>query len=184
MNSTHSFSKVDADRILKRAAEIEGSEETGPVSVDELRSIASEAGFGAQAVERAIAEAQQDTLARIQRNPVQRSGLIWVDLSTFRTIPIQIRSEQLIRAVRLLSPYRDGAAHVKLEEQQMTWKDRKGLRFSVTVAGGVTEIHVLVSRPLVRRRRWMRWVKDAADRLESLVLLVAAQDYADGGTDR
>ena len=35
------FSKIDADRILKRAAEIEGSEDSGPLTIDELRSIAA-----------------------------------------------------------------------------------------------------------------------------------------------
>jgi len=53
------FSKIDADRILMRAAEIEGSEGSRALTVDELRSISGEAGFGSQAVERAIAEAQQ-----------------------------------------------------------------------------------------------------------------------------
>lgn len=176
MNKSHTFSKNDADRILKRAAEIEGSDDTGPVSVEELRSIASEAGFGAQAVERAIAEAQQAAVAQIQRNPVQKSGVVLVYLSTFRSIPIEINSDQLMRAVRLLAPYREGPPQVNLEEQQFTWRDRKGIRFSVTSVGGTTEIHVTMSKFAVRRRRLMRWVKDAADRLESLVLLVAAQE--------
>jgi hypothetical protein len=48
------FSKIEADRILKRAVEIEGSEDGRPLSIDELRSIAGEAGFGSEAIERAI----------------------------------------------------------------------------------------------------------------------------------
>ena len=40
MTNSPMFSKMAADRILRRAAEIEGSEESGPVTVDELRSIA------------------------------------------------------------------------------------------------------------------------------------------------
>ena len=54
--------------------------------------------------------------------------------------------------------------------------DRKGIRFAVSSAGGVTEIRVYVSKVLLRRGRWMGWVKAAADRLEMLALLVARQD--------
>ena len=70
------FSKIDAHRILKRAAEIEGSDDAGPLTADELRSIAGEAGFGSQAVERAIAEVQQAGPTEVHRHPVQRSGLV------------------------------------------------------------------------------------------------------------
>ena len=96
---THSimFSKLDADQILRRAAEIEGSEDTGPITVAELRSIAGEAGFGRQAIERAIAEAQQAGSAVVRRNPVQKSGLMITNLSTIRVIPLDISSEQLMR---------------------------------------------------------------------------------------
>ena len=176
MHNPHSFSKLDVDRILRRAAEIEGSEDARPITVAELRSIAGEAGFGSQAVERAIAEAQQDAATKISRHPVQRSGLVKAYLWTLRTIPIEISSEQLMSAVRLFQPYRDGPAQVKLEEFQITWRDRKGLGFRVSSAGGVTEIRVFVSKFLIRRGRWMGWVKSAADRLETLVLLVATQE--------
>lgn len=171
------FSKIDADRILKRAGEIEGSEDAQPLTVDELRSIAREAGFGSNAVERAIAEAQRAAAARaIRRPPVQRSGLIYVTFSTVRSIPVEVGSEQLMNAVRLLQPYREGPAQIKLEEQQITWRDRKGIRFTVTSTGAVTELRVFVSRFTFRRGRWAAWVKSAADRLETLVLLVAAED--------
>jgi hypothetical protein len=43
----------------------------------------------------------------------------------------------------------------------------------MTSAGGTTEIRVFVSKVLLRRGRWMGWVKSAADRLETLTLLVA-----------
>ena len=59
MTSSPLFSKAEADRILKRAAEIEGSGTADPLTVAELRSIAGEAGFGAAAVDRAIAEARR-----------------------------------------------------------------------------------------------------------------------------
>ena len=170
------FSKIEADRILKRAAEIEGSEDAGPLTVDELRSIAGEAGFGSQAVERAIAEAQQATSTEVRRPPVQRSGVVIAHLSTIRSVPVEVSSEQLMRAVRLFQPYREGPAHVKLEEHQITWRDRKGIRFTVTSAGGVAEIRVVVSKMRFRRGRWMGWGKSAADRLETLVFLVATQD--------
>ena len=173
------FSKIAADHILKRAAEIEGSEDARPLSLEELRSIASEAGFGYQAVERSIAEAQLASRAEVRSDPVQRSGLVITHLSTVRAIPIDITSEQLMRAVRLLQPYRDGPAHINLEEHQVTWRDRKGLRFTVTSAAGVTEIRVMVSRPIARARKWTTWVKAAADRLESLIYLVAARDLGD-----
>ncbi len=170
------FSKIDADRILKRAAEIEGSEDSGPLTIDELRSIAGEAGFGAQAVERAIVEAQQARPVDVRHNPVQKSGWVFVHLSTVRSIPIGISSDQLMKAVRLFPPYREGPAHVNLGDHEITWRDRKGLRFTVTSAGGVTEVRVFVSKLFVRRVTWMKWVKSAADRLEELVFLVAARE--------
>ena len=37
-------------------------------------------------------------------------------------LPLQISSEQLMRAVRLFQPYREGPAQIKLEEQQITWR--------------------------------------------------------------
>ena len=173
------FSKIDADRILKRAAEIEGSEDPGPLTIDELRSIAGEAGFGMHAVERAIVEAQQAAPTEVRHHPVQKSGLIIVHLSTTRTVPIQISSEQLMDAVRLFQPYREGPAPVNLGEHQITWRDKMGLRFTVMSGGGVTEVTVYVSRFFVVKRRWMRWVKLAADRLEALVFLVSNQPLPD-----
>jgi hypothetical protein len=169
------FTKTDADRILKRAAEIEGSEETRSFSLAELRSIAGEAGFGQQAVERAIAEARRVASGDQHPPPVRRSGLVISHLSTTRSLPVQASSEQLMRAVRLLQPYREGPARVKLEEQQLAWRDRKGLEFTVRSSSGTTEIEVYVSKFLLRRGKWMGWVKTAADRLETLVFLSATQ---------
>jgi hypothetical protein len=176
MTETPIFSKIDADWVLKRASEIEGSEDSKPVTVDELRSIAGEAGFGAQAVEKAIAEAQRAAATGAHRPPVQKWGLVLTRLSTIRSIPVAISSEDLMRAVRLFQPYREGPAHVKLEESQITWRDRKGIRFTVSSGGGVTEIRVFVSKFLLRKGKWMGWVKAAADRLETLVFVVATQD--------
>jgi hypothetical protein len=174
MNETPHFSRLDADRILRRAAEIEGSDEGRHLTVAELRLIAEEAGFGADAVQRAIAEAR-DGQPGVHRPAVQRWGLVVTHLSAIREVPVEVSSEQLMRAVRLVQPYREGPPQVKLEEHEVTWRDRKGLRFAVTSANGVTEIRVYVSRVLVRRGRWMGWVKAAADRLETLVLMVAAR---------
>ncbi len=173
MADSPTFSKIDADRILKRASEIEGSEDTRPLTIDELRSIAGEAGFGAHAVERAIVEAQQAAPTEVHHHPVQKSGLLIAHLSTVRTIPIGISSDQLMKAVRLFQPYREGPAHVNLGEHHITWRDRKGLRFTLMSAGGVTEVTVYVSKFFVRQRKWTSWVKSAADRLEALVLLVS-----------
>ncbi len=170
------FSKLEADRILKRAAEIEGSDDTGPLTVDELRSIAGEAGFGSHAVERAIVEAQRAGTTEVRRHPVQKSGLVFTHLSTFRAIPIEISSDQLMKAVRLFPPYREGPAQVNLGDHQITWRDSKGLGFTVTSAGGVTEVRVYASKFFIRRVTWMKWVKSAADRLEELVFLVAARE--------
>jgi hypothetical protein len=173
MTESNQFTKLDADRILNRAAEIERSEDGRPLTVDELRSIAREAGFGPRAVERAIAEARVAASRDIRRPPVQRSGWIFTHLSTVRTVPVEISSEQLMRAVRLFQPYREGPAQVKLEEHQITWRDEKGIRFTVVSSGGDTEIRVYVSKVLARRGRWMGWVKSAADRLETLVFMVS-----------
>ena len=169
------FSRADADRILRRAAEIDGSGDTGPVSLSELRSIAGEAGFGKHAIDRAIEEAQQASLPRTVREPVQRSGILVTHLSTVRSIPVQVTSEQLMRAVRLFQPYRDGPANINLGAREITWQDLRGLRFFVTSGGGVTDVRVVVSRVLLRRARWTRWVESAADQLETLIRLTAAE---------
>jgi hypothetical protein len=169
------FSSTEADRILKRAAEIEGSEELKPLTHDEIRSIAREAGFGTQAVERAISEAALAAPRPGHPQPVQRSGLVITRISAMRSIPLMLTSEQLMRAIRLFQPYRDGSAHVKLEEDRITWRDRKGLVFTLRSVGGITEIHVYVGKLLIRRGRWMGWVKAAADNLEALILLVDAK---------
>lgn len=171
------FSKFDAGRILRRATEIEVSEDGGPLSAAELRSIAQEAGVGSHAVERAIAEVRR---AGVGPQPVLRSGLVVTQLSTFRAIPIEISSDQLMKTVRLFQPYREGPAQVNLGENLITWRDRRGLKFTLTSVAGVTEIRVFVSKVLVRKGRWMGWVKSAADRLESLVLMVASQDTPGG----
>jgi hypothetical protein len=176
MTDSPTFSKIDADRILRRAAEIEGTEDARRLTVDELRSIAGEAGFGSRAVERAIAEARRAEPAELRRPPVQKWGVLVTHLSAVREIPVGIGSEQLMTAVRLFQPYRDGPAHVKLEEHEVTWRDRRGLRFTVGSVGGVTQIRVYVSKLLLRRGRWMGWVRTAADRLETLVLMVAERD--------
>ena len=84
-----------------------------------------------------------------------------------------------MQAVRLFPPYREGPAHVHLGDHQITWRDRQGLRFTVTSGGGVTEVRVYVSKFLLFRKGvWMGWVKFAADRLEELVFLVAARDLS------
>lgn len=179
MNNSTSFSKLEVDRVLRRAAEIEGSEESRPISGEELRSIAGEAGFGAHAVERAIREIRQEALRAVERTPVEISGLIVPSVSARRKIPVQISSEELMMAVRLLQPYREGPAQIKLDADRVHWRDRKGLNFVVSSARGVTEIKVRVARPMLRRRLWIGWVKAAADQLESLVLLVADRSVDD-----
>ncbi|MDH3733885.1 MAG: hypothetical protein OEU54_10145 [Gemmatimonadota bacterium] len=178
MSKPRTFSKLDVDRVLRRAAEIEGSEDGKPISVEELKSIAGEAGFGAHAVELAIREAQQAAIMPVPHPPVEARGLVIARLSASRTVPIDISSEQLMRAVRLFQPYREGPAQIKLGEERIRWHDMKGLAFTVSSAGGVTEIQVQVVKPLLRRARWSEWVKSAADRLQALVLLVASQPAA------
>ena len=172
------FSKSEADRILKRAAEIEGADDARPLSVEELRSIAGEAGFGPSAVERAIDEAKQVARQGLPPQPVHRSGFVVTRLSTSRTVPFELNSQQIMRAIQLFQPYREGSAHVRLEEDRLTWSDKKGLTFTVWSGGGTTEIHVFVSKLLIRRGKWMGWVQLAADRLEALTLMVAAHAVA------
>jgi hypothetical protein len=169
------FSLLDADRILKRASEFEGSEEASFLTLDELRAIAGEAGFGLHAVDRAIAEARGAVAPTVHPPPVRRWGWVVTRIATYRSLPVKTRSEDLMRAVRLFQPYRDGAARVRLEENEITWGDRKGLQFTVGSIGGTTEIRVYVSKLLLRRGRWVEWVKAAADRLETLVYLAAAE---------
>lgn len=173
MTDSLQFSKADADRILRRASELEGSADARTLTLSELRSIAGEAGFGRDALERALAEAQEAASLPAVPAPVQKWGLLVTHLSTLREIPVELNSDQLMRTVRLFQPYREGPAHVKLEDDELTWRDRKGLRFALSSSKGRTEVRVYVSKVLVRRGRWMGWVKSAADRLETMVLLVA-----------
>jgi hypothetical protein len=176
MSDLTMFSKVEADRILKRAAELEGSDEAGPVTIEELRSIAGEVGFSPQAIDRAISEAKQAAAISAERQRVQVTGRVIRHVTAVRSIPVEITADQLMQAVRLFQPYRDGQAHVKLGRAAITWQDRKGLTFRVTSAGGVTEVAVTVTWFVIRRKRWTNWVQTAADRLESLILLMAARD--------
>lgn len=179
MNDLPTFSKADADRVLRRVAEIEGQDEGKSLTAAELRSIALEAGFGTPAVERAIAEAQQATRARVQHYPVQRTGLIIVRISTIRVLPVQLSAEQLMQGIRLSQPYRDGPAQVRLESDRVVWRDRKGIVTTVGSGGGETEIKVSVVKPLLRRGRWMGWVRSAADRLEAMLLLLDSRHPLD-----
>jgi len=117
----------------------------------------------------------------VPRPPVQKWGLVVTHLSAIREIPTEIGPDQLMRVVRLFQPYRDGAPQVVLEEHEVSWRDRKGIRFAVTSGGGITEIRVYASKLLLRRGRWMGWVRAAADRLETLILLVAEQDERNDG---
>ncbi len=172
------FTRIEADRILRRAATLEGSPDALRVSAEELRAIAREAGFAPQAVERAMEEVRESNDAPPAAPPVQKWGLFVMNRATLRQIPVEIDSDQLMRAVRLLQPYREGPARLSLEEGEVAWRDRRGLRFTVTTRPGLTEIRVHVSKLALRRRRWTRWVKAAADRLEELVVLVAERDQA------
>lgn len=175
MVDTTRFSKVDADRILRRAAELDGNDEARFMSVDELRAIAGEVGLGSEALDRAIAEARSAGTPGVRRPPVQKWGIIWTHLSVVREIPLELDSDHLLRLVRLVQPYRDGPAQVELQQHEITWRDGRGLRFAVTSAGGVTEVRVFMDKFVIRRGRWKRWVKAAVDRLENLVFLVAEQ---------
>lgn len=183
MSDLTRFSRIDADRILRRAAELEGSHEVPSLSLAELRAIADEAGFGSQALERALTEARDAANEEVRYHPVHKSGLLILELSTVRTVPIRLTSEQVMRVVRLFQPYREGPAQVKLEESRITWRDRKGIRFSMVSGGGGTEIRVKVSRLTLRRGRWISWVKSAADRLEALASIVARTESAEGPED-
>jgi hypothetical protein len=175
------FSRHDADLILRRAAEIEGADDTRRMTTEELRAIAQQAGFGRQAVERAIAEAREATSVDTARPPVQRWGWAVMHVSAFRELPIEIGNDDLMRIVRLFHPYREGAVQVELEEGEITWHDARGLRFSVTSGRGVTGLRVFASKLALRRRRWVRWVRAAADRLEMLAWLVAARGSTPAG---
>jgi hypothetical protein len=133
-------------------------------------------GFSPQAIDRAISEAKQAAAISAERQRVQVTGRVIRHVTAVRSIPVEITADQLMQAVRLFQPYRDGQAHVKLGRAAITWQDRKGLTFRVTSAGGVTEVAVTVTWFVIRRKRWTNWVQTAADRLESLILLMAARD--------
>lgn len=184
MATSRHFSRVDADRILRRAAEIEGAGDEGRLTLTELRSIAGEAGFAPQTIERAIADVESASLVASRQTPVKKSGLVVAHLSTEREIPVGLNGDQLMRVVQLFPPYREGPAQVKLDEHEIAWRDGKGIRFAITSVGGLTEVHAYVSGFLFRRRRWARWVKAAADRLEILALLVAGQRAGGGAPVR
>lgn len=170
------FTRIEADRILRRAATLEGSPDALRVSAAELRAIAREAGFAPQVVERAMEEVRESSNQPPPAPPVQGWGIVVMNRATLRQVPVEIDSDQLMRAVRLLQPYREGPARLSLEEGEVSWRDRRGLRFTVTTRPGLTEIRVHVAKLALRRKRWTRWVKAAADRLEELVVLVAERD--------
>lgn len=177
-NPPKDISPQDADRILRLAAELEGKGDARGLSREDLRSIAAEAGFSRHAVERAMTDVLDSELISVVRPPVQQSGLFFMHLTAVREIPASMTSEQLMRVVQLFHPYREGPARITLEDQEIVWRDRKGLQFAVTSGSGVTILRVYVSKLILRRGRWKSWVKAAADRLEMLTLAVARQDRA------
>ncbi len=120
----------------------------------------------------------------LSRPPVQKWGLLVTHLSAFREIPLEMTSDQMMAVVRLFYPYRDGPAQVTLEAGQITWRDRKGLRFSMASQGGVTELRVFVDKILLRRRRWTGWVAAACERLEMLARLVVVREIPTTGGRR
>lgn len=154
---------------------MEGADDERSLSLAEVRAIAGEAGFAPHTLERAIAETHALLPAPRRQDPVKRSGLLWVHLSATRDIPMALNGEQLQRVVRMFHPYREHPQRVAFEELEITWRDRKGIQFAVASAAGVTEVRVYVSGLLPRRERWARWVKDAADRLEALAVVIAGQ---------
>jgi len=174
MSAPQLFSRAEADRILRRAGELEGTGTERSLSAEELRAMAAQAGFAPQTLERAIADVQSARRV-LNRSPVRSSGLVIAHLSAVRELAVGIDADQLIQVVRLCQPYRDSPADVRLDESEISWMDKKGLRLAVTSVGGVTEVRVYVSGFLCRRGRWKRWVQAAADHLEALVSLVAAQ---------
>ncbi len=180
MSESPLFTQHDADRILQRAAEIEGNDEGHAMSVRDLRGIAGEAGFGAGAVERAIAEALEFGGREGRPAPVEveYEGFIFAKMWTLRTIPIELSSDQMLRAVRLFQPYLEGPARISLEDRRISWRDRKGVIFHLESSRGQTEIRVRLSKFVIRRERMKGWIRSAADRLEALVYLVAARDHS------
>ncbi|MDT8342652.1 MAG: hypothetical protein RQ751_14170, partial [Longimicrobiales bacterium] len=65
---------------------------------------------------------------------------------------------------------------ISLENQQITWRDRRGLIFHLESGGGETTVRIRVARPLIRRGRMGRWIAAAADRLEAILRLVAGRE--------
>lgn len=111
--------------------------------------------------------------------PVQGWGLLVAHRTALRQIPGEVDTRTLMRAIRLLQPYRDTPARIELAEDGLRWRDRRGLLFEVTPGRGVTEIRVHAARLTLRRRRLARWVASGADRLEDLIRLTAAGEASD-----
>lgn len=174
------LSRSDVDEVLRRAAEIEGAREDAGVSMAQLRSIGVEAGFSPETLERAIAEVQAHRGGVRRPDPVRRSGLVWVHVSAAREVPRALDMDQLVRVMRLFQPYRETPRQVELEPREVSWRDGKGIRFTVASAGGISEVRVYVSGLLLRRRRWMRWVEEAVERLASLAALVGGDPHPTG----
>lgn len=114
------------------------------------------------------------------RPPVQGWGLLVAHRSTLRQIPGETDTRTLMRAIRLLQPYREEPARIELDEDGLTWTDRRGLRFEVTSGRGVTEIRIHVAKLTLRRGRLERWVGAAADQLEDLIRLVSSREAPQG----
>lgn len=122
-----------------------------------------------QSLERAYMESAEGSS---RPAPVHRQGLIIVRMWTVRAVPVELNSDQLLRAVRLAQHYREGPPQIRLDERQITWRDRQGIIFHLESADGRTEVRVRVSRFLLRRARMDRWVRAAADRLAAIIRLV------------
>ncbi len=173
MIARNHLSGSDADRILKRAAELESAETSDPLSVDEIRAVAEEAGYDPSTVERAISETLDPAPQPLDN--VQTSGFLATRFHTTRSIPVQLTAKELMKAVELLMPYFEAPPEVKFRKGSLVWRDRRKLRFELDPGLDAVGLQVSSPRLMGQKARWKDWVGKAADQLEAMIRYAASE---------
>ena len=164
----------DADRILARAAEIESSKGRGVLSVDELRSIAAEAGFSTEALERAISETLRAPAPAPESDISVTSGLMVTRISATRTLNEALTPDEMIETAHLFTPYFEPTTAPRYSDGSVSWRDSRRIDLEISRVEGGTTIRVEFAALVVWTAPWKKKVVRAAEKLERLARYVRA----------
>lgn len=166
------LSEAEARWILDRAAKIEAGDVSTAVSIEELRAAASEAGFSPAVVDRAIAEALEQSGQ--DQSIVTHKGFVLSRLVTSLSVNVYLTDAQIRRVAYLNTAYSDKDPSVTIDDVRGWWKDRRGFCFEIRRGAHHSELQVSSPRLIGLTGPWKRPLLRAIVRLEAMVRFVAA----------